>query len=73
MKDNELQSSFTRLRNAMDANTQAKGYNTTAIENSTESLGRWEAKDEYYHKEHHKILTKILKTQREILGLLKNV
>lgn len=59
------------LRHAQDANTQALGKNTIAVEASTDGLGTWEAKDEAYHKEHHEILLQLSKTQQEILELLK--
>lgn len=64
-------SDLNSLRNALDANTQAKGHNTIAIEASTEGLGRWEAKDEKYHQDHHEIISAIKTNTEEILKFLK--
>ncbi len=66
-----LNNQFTTLKNEIAANTQAKGKNTEAVEASTEGLGRWEKKDEEYHKEHHNIISEISKDQKEILKLLE--
>lgn len=51
---------------------KALDKNTLAIKQSTAGLGRWEKKDEQYHKEHHKILLKMLEEQRSIWRTLKN-
>lgn len=56
---------------ALRQNTKALNKNTGSVDRSTEGLGRWEKKDEKYHKEHHNILKSMLFNQTEIVKLLK--